>query len=85
MALQWLTEQMQRHNLTVSLQVKTKIQTLPEDQALLLFQLIRELLINCVKHAHTHEAAVTLEQVDGSLYIQISDRGVGFDPLVYTT
>ena len=85
MALQWLTEQLQQHDLSVSLQVKTTIPTLPEDQTLLLFQSIRELLINCVKHADTHEAAVTLEQVDGSLAIQISDHGAGFDPLVSAT
>ena len=79
MALQWLTEQMPQHDLSVSLHVKTKIPMIPEDHALLLFQSIRELLINCVKHAETHEATITLEQVDGSIYIQISDRGVGFD------
>ena len=79
MALQWLTEQMQQHDLSVSLQVKTKIPTIPEDQALLLFQSVRELLFNCVKHAESHEATITLEQVDESLYIQIADRGVGFD------
>ncbi len=84
-ALQWLTEQMQERELSVSLHVKTQIPTLPEDHALLLFQSIRELLINCVKHAKTHEAQLTLEQVDGSLYIHISDHGAGFDPLVSTS
>jgi signal transduction histidine kinase len=79
MALQWLTEQMQQHDLSVSLQVKTKIPTIPEDQALLLFQSIRELLFNCVKHADSHEATITLERLDGSLHIQISDHGAGFD------
>ena len=82
MALQWLTEQMRERDLSVSLHIKTQISTMPEDQALLLFQSIRELLINCVKHAETPKAALTLEQVDGSLYIQISDQGAGFDPLM---
>ncbi|HZN44170.1 MAG TPA: response regulator [Nitrospiraceae bacterium] len=83
MALQWLTEQIRERDLSVTLHVKTQIPTIAEDQALLLFQSIRELLINCVKHAETHEAAVTLEQVDGSLYIQISDQGVGFNSRVF--
>ena len=83
MALQWLTEQMQQQALTVSLQVKTKTLTLPEDHELLLFQSIRELLINCVKHAATPEATVTLE-VDGDvLTIQVADRGAGFDCLSF--
>jgi signal transduction histidine kinase len=80
-ALEWLTEQMQQHGLSVSLHVETKISTIPEEQALLLFQSIRELLFNCVKHANSPEATITLEQVDGSLSIQIADRGAGFDPL----
>ena len=79
MALQWLAEQMQQQALTVSLQVKTQTLTLPEDQALLLFQSIRELLINCVKHAGTPEATVTLDVVDGWLTIQVADQGAGFD------
>lgn len=80
MALQWLTEQMHHQDLSVVLQVKTKIPALPRDQALLLFQSVRELLINCVKHAGTQKATMTLEWVHGSLYIQISDQGAGFDP-----
>ena len=79
MALQWLAEQMQPHNLLVSFQVKTEIPTIPENQALLLFQSSRELLFNCVKHAKTHKATITLEQVGGSVCVQISDQGVGFD------
>ena len=79
MALQWLTEQMQQQALTVSLQIKTKTLTLPEDQALLLFQSVRELLINCVKHAGTPEATVTVDVVDESLTIQVADHGAGFD------
>lgn len=79
-AVQWLSEQMQLHDLSVSVQVKTEIPTtIPEEQALLLFQSIRELLFNCVKHAQTHEATITLEQVDGLVCIQISDQGAGFD------
>ena len=78
-ALQRLTKQMQHHDLSVSLQVKTKIPKIPEDQALLLFQSIRELLFNCVKHADSHKATISLEQFDGSLYIQISDQGAGFE------
>lgn len=83
MALQWLTEQMQEQALTVSLHVKTKRLTLPEDHALLVFQSIRELLINCVKHAATPEATVTLDLLDNVLTIHVADRGAGFDSLAF--
>lgn len=54
--------------------------TIPKDHALLLFRSVRELLWNCVKHAGVSKAAITLEQLEQSLYIHISDQGVGFDP-----
>jgi CheY-like chemotaxis protein/anti-sigma regulatory factor (Ser/Thr protein kinase) len=58
----------------------TQIPPLPEDQALLLFQSVRELLLNCVKHANVRQATLILKQINGSLHITVSDQGNGFDP-----
>jgi CheY-like chemotaxis protein len=52
---------------------------LSEDQLILLFQSVRELLINSLKHAGTGQATVMLEHRDGSLSITVSDEGKGFD------
>jgi PAS domain S-box-containing protein len=79
MALQWLADQMQERDLNVVFQ-STEIPPLPEDQALLLFQSVRELLLNCVKHAHVRQATLILKQINGSLHITVSDQGLGFDP-----
>jgi len=79
MALPWLAEQMQQRDLIVSLELKTHLPPLPEDQALLVFQSIRELLINCAKHAGVQEAKVVLQQMEGVLHITVSDAGRGFD------
>ena len=79
MALPWLAEQMQQRDLIVSLELKTHIPPLPEDQALLVFQSVRELLINCAKHAGVQEAKVVLQQMEGALHITVSDAGRGFD------
>jgi signal transduction histidine kinase/ActR/RegA family two-component response regulator len=79
MALQWLADQMQERNLNVVFQ-STEIPPLPEDQALLLFQSVRELLLNCVKHANVRQATLILKQINGSLHITVSDQGNGFDP-----
>ena len=79
MALQWLAEQMQERNLNVVIQA-TQIPSVPEDQSLLLFQSVRELLLNCVKYAEVRQATLVLAQVNGSLHITVSDQGVGFDP-----
>ena len=80
MALPWLVQQMLERDLVVALQLKTSIPPIPEDQALLLFQSIRELLLNCIKHAGVAEATVVLERHDEALHVTVSDQGLGFDP-----
>jgi PAS domain S-box-containing protein len=79
-ALRWLAEQMVRQELSVEVRqsVPDKI-SLPEDQAVLLFQSVRELLINVRKHAGTHQAVVTIELQDGQLRITVRDEGAGVD------
>jgi len=50
---------------------------------IILFQAIRELLFNVVKHAGTLEAKVTIKQEErGRIRIIVSDRGKGFDPQI---
>ena len=46
----------------------------------LLYQVVRELLFNVVKHAETLQATITLEQADDQIRITVSDQGKGFDP-----
>ena len=84
-ALKWLSEYMQKLSMTVMVNVpESRELTLPEDQAVLLFQSVRELLINCYKYAGTSRATVLLEQREGQLRIQVRDEGVGFDPMAAT-
>lgn len=78
MALRWLAEQMQRE-LAVNLDLATDVLPLSEEQSVLLFQSVRELLMNIVKHAGTAEARISVTQTDGVLRITVSDRGVGWD------
>jgi CheY-like chemotaxis protein/anti-sigma regulatory factor (Ser/Thr protein kinase) len=72
---------MQKHNLTVTVIVPDEREAkLPEeDQGILLFQSVRELLINSAKHAGTGQATLTMEQREGNLSITVSDEGKGFD------
>ena len=78
-ALRWLGERMQRHELAVTVQIEIEDLPLPEDQAVLLFQSVRELLMNTIKHARSHTASVRMEQESGSLRIEVRDEGVGFN------
>ena len=85
-ALRWLAEQMQRYQLHVSVRIdSTEDVRLPEDQAVLVFQSVRELLINAVKHAVAKQASLAVEEQDGSLRIVVEDQGVGFDLLAMAT
>ena len=79
--LKWLAEYMQKNDQTVTVIVPdNQGPHLPGDQVILLFQSVRELLINSLKHAGTDEATVIMEQHDGNLSITVSDKGNGFDP-----
>jgi len=79
-ALKWLAEYMQKLSMTVTVNVPEQQQLgLPEDQAVLLFQSVRELLINASRYAGTGAAVDTLECQDNQLRIQVRDEGVGFD------
>ena len=65
-ALTWLAKQMPLHGLMVDVRLAQEQVTLPDDQAVLLFQSVRELLINVAKHAGTDRATVTLKsRADG--------------------
>jgi signal transduction histidine kinase len=81
--LRWLVGQMRHHGLTVSLQTSLEALQLPENEAIPLFQSIRELLTNVMKHAGSDDVTVTvsLEQHIGTLRIEVRDNGVGFDPV----
>jgi signal transduction histidine kinase/CheY-like chemotaxis protein len=79
--LEWLVRwTAEKHHLAVDLQVDPGAVPDREATTLLLFQSVRELLFNVVKHAQVQAAQVEVRQQDGSLQIIVCDRGVGFDP-----
>ena len=85
-ALRWLAEQMQRYQLQVDVRIESREDfRLPEDQAVLVFQSVRELLINAVKHAVAKHASLAVEERESSLRIVVQDEGVGFDLLAMAT
>lgn len=80
-ALTWLSDYMQRYELAVRviLPEGEEVPKLPEAEAVLLFQSVRELLINASKHAETGAASVTVQCRDGELRIEVRDEGKGFN------
>ena len=81
-ALTWLAKQMPLHGLLVEVRLLTEQVSLPDDQSVLLFQSVRELLINVAKHAGTDRATVSLKvDQEQQLLIEVQDSGRGFDPV----
>jgi CheY-like chemotaxis protein len=54
---------------------------LSDEQEALLFQSVRELLMNAVKHARTDSATITLSRSDSLIRLVVQDQGCGFDPI----
>jgi signal transduction histidine kinase len=79
-AITWLSAQMkEQYDLQIYIDAKESFSNLDSHMRVLLFQAVRELLFNIVKHASSAQATVTLEQKDGLGRITIADKGKGFD------
>jgi signal transduction histidine kinase/ActR/RegA family two-component response regulator len=79
--LEWLARWMaDRHGLFVDLTLEPEAAPVPDDVRILLFEAVRELLFNSVKHARTRSAIVNLRYLDRQVQVVVSDQGVGFDP-----
>lgn len=56
--------------------------TLPADVEVLLFQVVRELITNALKHAQADRLDVAMRREDGArVVLTVADDGRGFDPL----
>ena len=77
--LTWLGDYMHKHDMAVTVTVPEANLKLPEDQALLLFQSVRELLMNAWKYAGTGKAEVTMGIDGNQLRLQVHDDGRGFE------
>jgi PAS domain S-box-containing protein len=80
--LEWLARWMaDRYGLKVDLAIEERLPPLAQDVKVLLFESVRELLFNTVKHAHVIAARISVDRVDNEgMRITVSDNGTGFDP-----
>jgi PAS domain S-box-containing protein len=80
-ALSWLARWIaEKHGLSVEVSSEAIPTQLEEGMSILLFESVREILFNVVKHAGVSEARVDVRCTDGKLLIAVVDRGSGFDP-----
>lgn len=79
-ALLWLSEQMREiHHLTIAVEVRQRPSDIQEELRVLLFQLVRELLFNVVKHAGVDQARLIIDLEEETLLLTVEDDGVGFE------
>ncbi len=80
-AVEWLAEHFQeRSGIRISVKSDTHPITLGEDLRIVLFQAIRELLINVIKHAKASRAKISMKHAKNGLQIVVQDNGSGFVP-----
>lgn len=80
-ALQSLCENFQQeHGLFIEFSDDRQSKPLADDTGIVLFRAVRELLVNIVKHARTDRCRVACRRDGGSMLIEISDAGRGFEP-----
>jgi two-component system, NarL family, sensor histidine kinase UhpB len=80
-ALEWLVERTQeKYNLSCVAEIGPIPKALKQNVQGILYQAVRELLVNVAKHASASRAKVILSGRGASVVIQVVDDGRGFDP-----
>ncbi|WP_339735132.1 PAS domain S-box protein [uncultured Gimesia sp.] len=80
-ALEWLAHNMkERYKLSVTLDLDHRANPQNETTKIVLFECIRELLFNVVKHSQMKEAHVSMTHLPNhDIELTVSDKGIGFD------
>jgi len=79
-ALEWLAEWIgEQYHIPVEFENRFGDEAMESDRQVILFQVVRELLVNVGKHSQASQAKVILSLEQQSLKIQVNDDGVGFD------
>ncbi|OQW32810.1 MAG: hypothetical protein A4E19_05495 [Nitrospira sp. SG-bin1] len=80
-ALKWLAERFEKDGLKVDVRSDCESIPLQEENAVVVFQAVRELLFNVMKHAGVDRATVTVTRDDDDLLrVAVADRGKGSSP-----
>ncbi|MFB3924524.1 MAG: ATP-binding protein [Syntrophales bacterium] len=80
-AVEWLAESIQeQHGIAVDLDGNGRVeQKIDRNLKILLFQAIRELLMNVVKHARANRVWISIQCSEYDIRITVEDDGVGYD------
>jgi signal transduction histidine kinase len=79
-ALEWLGEQFQtRYGISCRVTADQGERPRNVNMEVIVFQVVRELLVNVVKHANSTQVEISLRRMGDRLSLQVRDDGEGFD------
>ena len=79
-ALEWLTEKFQDdQGIKAEFEDDYSPKPLGDDIRVLLFQAVRELLVNVAKHSQAHKVKISIRRIGDYIQTEVEDDGVGFD------
>jgi PAS domain S-box-containing protein len=77
-AVEWLAELVQeQHGITVKVQTDRLPKSMNDEIRVILFQTMRELLVNLAKHANAKNISVFIAREDATLQVKIEEDGLG--------
>jgi PAS domain S-box-containing protein len=85
-AVEWLVDQTrQQHHIDIRFQTDNSNPPLEDDMRVLLFQAVRELLVNVAKHSQANKVQVALQRENHKVCIVVEDNGIGMESDQITT
>jgi signal transduction histidine kinase len=79
-AIDWLVRKTrQQHGVSADFEGDGQAEPMDDDVRVLLFQVVRELLVNVAKHAHARNVKVWTQRAGDEIIVGVEDDGVGFD------
>jgi PAS domain S-box-containing protein len=79
-AVEWLGEKILRqHGILFNFKNDENPKPLNDEARILLFQAVRELLVNIVKHAKANHVTVSIKRDDDNVRVGVEDDGIGFE------
>jgi signal transduction histidine kinase len=79
-SIEWLVDRFRdKHEIQLEFSADGKAKPLDDDIRVILFQAVRELLMNVVKHSKATEAKISVRRKAEEILVRIDDNGVGFE------
>jgi PAS domain S-box-containing protein len=79
-AVKWLGDQFQKqYGLTFHFEEDGKPKPMIDETRMLLYQAVRELLVNVARHSHARNVKVSVQRDYRHILINVEDDGIGFD------